>query len=667
MNEQCVKTYCRICWAACPVVLTIENGHVKKAEGDGCQLCPMGQSIPQIVHAPDRLLYPLKKEANGFKRISWDEALNFITKKLQELSANGEPQALAIHTGRGVIHYDLRYYIKRFADAYGTPNMFSVGSQCAIGRMLGNGLTFGLVTPAPAADFENTNCVVIWGCNPAASNFHSMRRLQNSIKRGAKIIAIDPRPTGLAKKADIRLMPKPGTDRALALCMLDIIIREKLYDKDFVIRWTTGFDELVESINNLDMEKVRSVTGVPLESIHEAARLYATSGPACIVQGNALELHEDGVQAIRAISILLSICGNLDIPGGSIINPGYMLDELSPDIKMTELKAIGAETYPLFHQYYREGQQNLLADTILEEKPYPIRGMIVTGANPIATSPDTKKIIASLDKLDFLVVMDLFMTGTAEQADIVLPASTFLERVELCDLRNLCPFPRIALIPEVIPTQGESWPDWKFWVELARRMGYKKYFPWKDIKEANALRLGSLGMTIEQLEEKPEGIPWPEKYKKYEEKGFSTPSGKVEIYSKTLEQLGHEPLPAYEIPGSPEHEMILSTGARFNEYIHSRFRNIPSLRNRRPEPLAEISPETARKFGFGDGDIVNIKTQTGELEIKVKTEDGIFPGVVFIPDGWEDTNANLLTDDRHLDNISGFPSYRFIPCSIMKI
>jgi len=351
-----------------------------------------------------------------------------------------------------------------------------------------------------------------------------------------------------------------------------------------------------------------------------------------------------------------------------VINSGYGFADISlPDMK-PGIKAIGADSYPLFHEFKKEAQANLLADAVLEEKPYAIKGMIVSGANPALTFPNSNKMKKALEKLEFLAVSDIFMTETAEYADVILPATTFLERMEFCDLRQQRPFPRPALIKQAVSERGESWPDWKIWFKLARMMGYGEYFPWRSIKEATAFRVKPAGISIDQLEKEPDGIMQGYgQYKKYVKKGFATPSGKVEIYSERLQKYGYDPLPTYPVNENPGGTLILSVGARVNEYIHSRFRNTQVLRNRRAEPFAEISPQTAQQLAINNNDIVKIKTDAGEIEIKAKIESSVLPGTVFVPHGWAQANGNILVDDHDLDPISGFPVSRSIRCSVKKV
>lgn len=664
MKTEKVRTICSLCNSMCSITVNLKDGKLDSVAGDGGPICRKGRALREIFYAPDRLLYPLKRNGDRFDRISWDEALNIIAQKLTDIKNKYGPQALAVHVGLPITLNNIKDYINRFCSLYGTPNLASTSSQCFVVRVIGNALTYGALA---IPDFENTNCIMVWGCNPANSNLSNMTALNKALKKGAKLIVVDPRETGIARRADIFLQHKPAANRWLALAILKYIIDQELYDKDFVDKWTVGFDKLKASLAALDFSDIEQRTGIPETMVAETARLYATNGPACVVQGNGLEHHIDAVQIVRAISIIQAICGNLDVPGGATLPTACNLASLDLKNEKPEAAPVGASQFPVFYGFRTEAQGNLFADAILEDKPYPIRGMIVNGGNPALTYPDAQKVTKALDKLEFLVVMDLFLNETARYADIVLPAATFLERDAIIDQRNRYPLSRLKLIPAVLPAQGESWADLKFWFELAKRMGYSEHFPWEDLREAMAPRMKPLGITVQQLEENFEGVPYtPIEPRKYEQNGFATRSGKVEIYSERLEKLGYQPLPAYEakLPAPDDNTVLLSTGARTREYVHSQFHNIPSLRKTNPEPFAEMSPTTAEKLGLTDGEKVKVATKTGSILIKTRINREILPGVVYIPHGWAEYNTNILADNQTLDPISGFPVLRSLPCQI---
>jgi anaerobic selenocysteine-containing dehydrogenase len=310
---------------------------------------------------------------------------------------------------------------------------------------------------------------LLWGHNPHASIPPEVRRIENAIRKGAKLIVIDPRRISFAKKADIHVQPRPGTDGALALAMLNTIITESLYDREFVEKWTVGFEKLAEHVKKYPAEEVERITQVPASTTKEIARTYAKTKPACIVPGtNTLDQQASGFQNTRAIAALESITGNIDVPGGSIRVSGKLRwkQVRLPD-KLKDLKLIGAEKYPISYRMADRifgGMQSMeWPDIVLTGKPYPIKTGIVAGANPAIVWPNSHKVRQALEKLDFFVVLDIFMTETAEMADIVLPAATFLERTDISAMGgDILNAPYVILRKPVMEPLWESWPDWKF-------------------------------------------------------------------------------------------------------------------------------------------------------------------------------------------------------------
>lgn len=674
------KTACRLCGARCGLLVHLNGDRIVRIDGDREHplsrgyLCPKGEAIVQLTYAPDRLTYPLRRESDGWKRISWNEALDTIADRLKEVKESYGAEAVVIHKGQAVGIGEIKSYMQRFCNLFGTPNFSSSGSQCHVATVMGNVLTLGYV---PVPDYENARCIIVWGSNPAASSPLNAEAIFENQGRGAKLIVIDPATTSMAARADIHIRIRPGADGALALGMLNVILSEGLYDKEFVEKWTTGFDKLAELVKEYPPERVGEITWVPAEAIRETARVYGTARPACVKLGNALEHHTNAVQSIRAISILQAVTGNLDVPGGALMRRGArLLDITLREKRPSTAKPVGTSEHPLFCEFRAEAQANLLPEAMLTGRPYPVKAMIVIGANPVLTFPNAQKTGKAFRELDFLVVMDLFMTETAKLADIVLPAATFLERTELCDYGRFGAIPRLALLNKVIPEQRNCWPDWKFWFELARRMGYSEHFPWRDVEEAIDFQLKPLGLTVEDLKKEPTGVAYSRNgYKKYEKEGFRTPSGKVEIYSERLEELGYDPLPPYREPNegpvsTPDvarsYPLILTSGARVLEYVHSRLRNLPRLRQLVPDPWVEIHPKTAGELGIRDGEQVVVESPRGSIKVKARIAPGLDPRVIRIPHGWGEANVNVLTDDGARDPISGFPAFRSLLCRIKK-
>ncbi|MEM0314169.1 MAG: molybdopterin-dependent oxidoreductase [Candidatus Bathyarchaeia archaeon] len=680
VEENVVKTDCAMCYHSCGLNVYVKDGKIVRVEGmpehplNQGEICPRAEAIPSFVYAPDRLKYPMEKTENGWRRITWDEALNKIAAKLTEMKEKYGPEALAVFCGSvGVENLELSTFAHEFLAAYGSPNYISVESICFRARILARMITFGMY---PVEEPEKARCVVLWGHNPDSSNMPLAKYLYKAVEdKNFKLIVIDPRRIPLAKRG-LHLQVKPGTDLYLALATLNVIINEGLYDEEFVNKWTTGFENLREHVKKYPPEKAEEICGVPASDVKKFARIYASTKPACIVQGiNTLDQTVNGIQNSRALAILQTITGNIQVPGGWTRVP-----RLRFGIKLSLIgKPMGADEYPLFYQIWGRtsafGQAMLFPEMAITGKPYPIKALIVTGGNPALTMPESKKFREALEKLDLLVVMDLFMTETAELAHFVLPACSFLEKTGIAYDYGVCHgIPYVLLRKKAIEPVGESWPEWKFWTELGRRMGYQDKFPWNSDDDVVKYQLEGTGITLEDLKAKPSGFIFTAK--EYGVKGFGTPSGKVEIYSKTLEEYGYDPLPTprdspYGIFGeaeiSKDYPLILTTGARLIEYTHSQMRNIPQLRAREPDPIAEIHPSTAAEYGIADGETVIVETRKGSIKIKVKCSGDILPSVVSIPHGWAQANVNFLTDMDTRDPISGYPDLKALRCMIKKI
>jgi len=680
--SQVIKSDCILCVSGCGINAYVEDGKLVKVEGmpehplNKGGLCPRGENLVEFAYAPDRVKYPMKKENGEWKRISWDEALDTIASKLTRIKEEYGAHALAIFNGSmAVENIELAAFTQRFKGAFGTPNLISVESFCFRIRVIAHLMTFGRFT---SEDPLESKCIVLWGNNPDESRWMWAEHIHAAVEKGLKLIVIDPRRTPLAKKG-IHLQIRPGTDAALGLAMLNVIISEGLYDEQFLREWTVGFDELKEHVKQYPPEKVEEITWVPAPEIRKAARIFATVKPACIVPGTSpLAQNGNGLQNERLLCILQTVTGNLDVPGGWAMTPLIRLSDLRLPV---DEEPIGAAEYPVFYKTGGKavpyGQTVVFPEVVLSEKPYPIKALIVTGGNPALTLPDSNKVAEALQKLDLLVVINPFMTETAEMAHIVLPACTFLEKMGLGMVYGInAGLPYVLLRKQVVEPPGEAWADWKFWTELARKMGLGEYFPWNTDEEVVAHLLEPSGVTLEQLEENPCGVYYDTKnYKARETFGFRTPSRKIEIYSKALEEAGFDPLPTHREPSqSPvrtpelakEYPLVLITGARMREYTHSQLRNMTQMRRRAPEPLAEVHPSTARKYDIVNGGMIWVETRKGSIKMKAKVTEDIAPLVVSIPHGWAQANANVLTDIENRDPISGYPELKALLCRIRK-
>ncbi|MFC2008219.1 molybdopterin-dependent oxidoreductase [Chloroflexota bacterium] len=701
-GETIVKSACRMCHGICGVLVHMKNGRVVKVTGDpecptsNGYICVKGRASVELLYHPDRLKFPLKRVGargeNRWQRISWDEALDTIAEKLLKVKEEFGAESIVVTQGTGRPYTVL---FGRFRNCLGTPN--SVGGRhiCYFPRLEASAMTCGTL---PICDYYGfggvyPECVVVWGCNiteSGASDGMCGYQLTQTVRRGAKLIVIDPRRTNIASKADHWLQIRPGTDDALALGMLHTIIKEEIYDKDFVSKWTVGFDELAERVESYTPERVEGITWVPAETIRAAARMYATTRPACIQWGVAVDQNINSFQTIRAIMLLSGITGNIDVPGGDVfwvppanvvvqsarLNPGILLpDKISPEVRA---KKIGAGKYELIKQVHPADFTN----AAVSGKPYPVKALFIMGSNMLVSRSDPLRTAQALDNIDFVVAVDLFMTPTTQMADIVLPSASWLETDDVADLH----FIWCVLARQKVATIGECRDDKQIVIDLAHRMGMGDCFPWKNVREYCDWVLKDTGITFAEFKEL--GIIKGEmRYRKYEEEGFATPSGKFELRCSALESMGYDPLPYFgEPPESPystpelveSYPLIITTGGRVQAYFHSEGRQVKSLRKLNPDPLVEIHPATAKSLGIEEGDWVWIESLRGRIKQRARLIDGIHPRVVHAQCGWwfpekdppeygfKESNINLLTGGLPYDPHTGSESWRSFLCKVYK-
>jgi anaerobic selenocysteine-containing dehydrogenase len=671
-----VNTVCNMCSTRCGINVRVEEGRIVDVKGmeehPVHDLCLRSQAIPELVHSLDRITHPLRKVNGRFEEISWNDAFDLIASKLTQIKKQHGPRALLVHVGIPFVATHTQKIIRRFSDLYGTPNYTTGSSFCSLARTMSYNLTCGGHLCPDYSD--DTRCMLIWGMNPEESFPSQANTILGLREKGAKLIVIDPRSTSMAKEADYHAQLRPGTDTALALGLINVLIAEELYDKAFVDAWTIGFDKLVDHVEKYTPETVEEITWVPAKTIMKIAETYAANKSASITLGISLDHSTNGIQASRAISTLIAVAGNMDIAGGNIFAPGFRQTNLRVEDKIARDKPVGAD-YPLFTKYTLEQTVTPAIDGILCEEPYPIKALLVVGANPVLAWPNTSKVKRVLEELEFVVVADLFMTDTAKMADIILPGTTFLERQDLLDYRNRG-FPIIVRTDKAIEPVGNSREDWKIWAELGRKMGYGEYFPWKETDELFAYLLEEAGISLDQMKQNPGGFPYAEqKYQKYLENGFNTPSGKVEVSSELMKQHGYDPLPTFMEPAeSPvsrpdlaeKYPLILIAGPRTRFYYHSQYRNLSLLRKEMPEALIEIHPETASRAGISDGDMVKVESLRGAMKVKAKLTEDIHPKVLCAQHGWSEANINVLTDDENRDPTSAYPGFRSVLCRVGK-
>jgi anaerobic selenocysteine-containing dehydrogenase len=670
-------TLCRMCDQGCGLEVSIEDGQPVRIQGSKRHpynkgwLCTKGRAGLDFFHSPQRLSSPMIRREGDLVSVEWEEALDFAAERLGRLRDRYGPESLAIYRGEGIGHQEIKYYMKRFANVFRTPNFIGVGSLCHFSKTLAEHLTYGAGT---GPDIDNTRFLMIWGGNPLFSHEPVVPgEISRLKKRGGKMAVIDPRRTETASKADNHLPVKPGRDEILALNMLHVILKEDLWDKSFTDKWVQGFHGFCERVreDRFSPESGELTTGIMPDLVRQVARSYATIRPACIYLGNGLEHHSNGVNTMRLLSIMKAITGNLDIRGGDIITPMPKLRDMNMPLPQPSTPPVGSQEFPLFCKVRKEGHVLAVPAAILEGRPYPIKGMIIGGGNASMEWPNSLRVREALKKLEFLLVIDVVRSPDCAYADVVLPACTYLERDEHRVNADHC-FHHISLRRRVVePLYGL--PDQMIWARLAKHMGFEKYFPWKTCQEGIDYILGDIGVSYEDLISQGGIYEYGKReYKKYEQKGFPTPTGKVEIYSERLKDFGYDPFPIREDVLEPYQEsgefpLFLTTGANLPSYVHWQYRYISKLRKMIPEPVFEIHQETAAQYGLSEGETAEVHTTHGRIQLKAHITPNIRQDTINIPQGWEEANANELTSEEDADPISGFPNLKSLRCRIRKM
>jgi anaerobic selenocysteine-containing dehydrogenase len=581
-----MDTVCRLCSACCPVEAVVDGGRLVRAERKsflppGQRLvCPKLQAAADIVYAPDRLTRPLVKDpgaAGGFRTASWDEALDIVADRFRHYKEHHGAESICWLRGMAADWGAPWDYANRLMNVFGSPNTIGNGSVCHVARDMAHNFTYGAMTLAQA---KNARCVLVWGKNDRNTCPAVHENILFARQQGARLIVVDPVRTELAAMADIWLQVKPAHDGPLAMAMIEHIVTEGLYDRDFVREWTIGLAELRQAARAFAADRIAAEIWLDPDAVRAAARLYATTGPACIIEGNGLDMQLETFDATRAVCCLRALTGNLDRPGGDLVPRPVPARNLQLRERLPEDVEPITGAYSLFNRFHPTWGlqvQSCVVDAILEAKPYPIRMLVVQSGNPAASMMDSGRVRKALASLDFLVVIDMFMTRTGQFADVILPASGCFEKTQLN--RAYLRADPVMLQNQVIDWQGESWPDWKIIFEMGRRLGLEQEFPWQTVEEAIDYQLEPAGITVEMLRNSPAGVTAAETvFEKFRREGFQTPSGKVEFSSERLRAQG---LPAVPFgngwAGNPisfadrsgDFPLIGISGARTSRFTHS--------------------------------------------------------------------------------------------------
>jgi thiosulfate reductase / polysulfide reductase chain A len=703
-------TYPTTCWecsTCCGALATVRAGRVVEFAPNRDHpyskgaFCIKGiRGAPGIAYGPNRLLHPMRRAgARGegkWARISWDEALEEMADRLSQVRQKYGPEAIVGATSGA---YFSRSVILALAmRSIGSPNWMinqdlCGGCRAVSARSMGLDITRG-------EDIDRARCALIVGRNPSIADPVEWAALKALKKRGGRLVVIDPKRTQVAQMADLWLSPRVGTDAALALAMVHVLIGEALYDKAFVERSCHGFDELAARAAQYPPDVAERLTGIPANDIVAAARMFA-DGPSTFVSGHGIDAFSAGVQTFRAYHCLLAISGNVDRPGGNLRmrtpkgfrNPGDLLHmaQFRLDAE-TEMKTIGAGRFPLWagpKGWQTACHNPSVIEAMLTGRPYPVRALYASGVNILVTYPNTRRTIEALHSLDFVAVAAHAMTPTAEHADIVLPKTTTLEEEEVSFMPS---GPTVLFTRAVVPPQGEARCEVDIVVPLLDKMAQRQalarnLLPWRSQREFNTFLLGDCGISIADLEETGyhQLSPGPAAARP-----FATPTGKIELFSNAMQSAGLDPLPGYVPPArerltqhaAKRFPLILITGDREKSYHHSRFRDQPWATKVSPDPRLSMHPDTASAMGLEDGAWVHLEVAGGKgpCRLRIKHSEATPPDVVNTGMGWWlpsdpspshgalDVNINAALDyDGPWDPASGSSDIRGLPCRVVPM
>lgn len=656
------------CPDACALLVTVQNGRAIRIEGAPDHpptrgtLCTKVARYLDRTYSGQRILHPLqrvgRKGGGRFERISWERALETIAERFKSIAASPDgPQAILPYSYAGTMGL-LQYCSmdRRFFHRLGASLLER--TICATAGKAGYSATVGASIGTDLEQFENANLILIWGSNPIVSNLHLWSRVQEAKRRGAKLIAIDPYRSLTAEKCHVHLPLLPGTDAALALGVMNVLVTEDLLDHDYIARHTLGFEALAERVREYPPQHVAQITGLAVEQIVALARDYGTIKPAAIRLNYGMQRHAGGGMAMRTAACLPALVGAWRHPaGGALLSSSgtYPVDTRAlerPDLIWNNPRTINMST---------------IGDALLDAKDPPIRAIYVYNSNPVAVAPESAKVVAGFSREDlFCVVHDVFLTDTADYADIVLPATTQLEHL---DVHSSYGHLYVQANNPAIAPLGEAKPNTEVFRLLAGRMGFDDAC-FRESDEDIARQ------AFAAADPRAQGIDWealkkegwrrlnvPKAFAPFAEGNFPTPSGKCEFYSETLRRQGLDPLPTY----TPPRESVASNpqlARRFplamisppaRNALNSSFANLPAFFETDKTPHLEIHPDDAQARGIASGDTLRVFNGRGSLALTARVTDRARPGVVVALSIWwrklspDRTNANMVTSQALTD------------------
>ncbi|TYP57461.1 molybdopterin-containing oxidoreductase family protein [Thermosediminibacter litoriperuensis] len=623
------RTACpRDCTDCCSLLAYVdENGRLAGVKGDPDHpvtrgyLCPKGNSYVELVYHPKRLLYPLMKKNGEFRRVTWDEALDFIAKRLTEVVDTYGPLAV-LHYHYSGSEVATKHLDTRFFNALDGITKVS-GDLCFSGGLAAQIYDFGGLMQNSIEDLPNARGCVLWGRNVKSTNAHSLPFIKECRRRGGKIAVVNPLPTGMEGIAELVVRPKPGTDAALALGACRYLVERGEIDREFIDKYTYGFDEFRKALEDYPLERVSEITGVGVDDIVRLALFYAENTPVTTLLGFGLQRYRGGGNAVRAVDALAAVTGNIGKPGAGVSYCSDTYWHVGSHVKGAAPAGAGRTIYMWD-----------LARGILNAQDPPVKMAFITNANPVVNVPDTAMMRKALNSIDTVVAIDVFMTDTAKEADVVLPCTTFFEE-ENVKVSSWSPW--IYYCPKVIEPVGDARPDEEIFIELARRIGLKD-FPWESREqflEYAAEAFGKFGVDLSLLRKKghiknpfvPE-VAW-------QDKKFRTPSGKFEFYSQKALAEGQSPTAAYVAPACEDDRYpyhFITPHSRYR--IHSQFQVTQYIKKLNPFPKVYINSEEGIRLGLKEGQEVEVYNDTGSIRTRVYFDPMMRKDTLSLESGW---------------------------------
>ncbi len=649
---QVIPSYCDLCFWKCGLLAYIKDGELWKVEGNpkdplsNGRLCPRGTGGVGAHYDKERLKSPLiRKSQRGEEKwveVTWEEAFDFIADKMNKIKSQYGPEAMALFS-----HGIGGNFFKHLMRAYGTPNETAPSfAQCRGPREVGFELTFGDIVGSPErTDIENAKCIVLIGSH-LGENMHNtqVQEFSRAIEKHASIIVVDPRFSVAAGKAKYYLPIKPGTDMALLLAWMSVIVNEKLYDAEYISKYGFGFDKFAAEVSRYTPEWAYVETGIDPEIIRETAREMSRYKPATLIHpGRHVTWYGDDAQRSRAIALLNALLGSWGRKGGFYVPYSYSIPKYPYPPYPEEKEPVHNpdNKYP-----FATGEQisTGIREATISGKPYPIKGWFIYATNLLQALPNQSETIKAIQNLDLMVVVDVVPSEIAGWADVVLPESVYLERYD--DL-NASPFKEgfVGIRQPVVDSPNNQKPNWWMAKKLGEKLGLGHYFPWKDIEEYLDTRLKLAGHSLDELKKEGiiKGIQKPIYFEDGVEPEFATPSGKIEFFSTQLEQLGLDPIPRYTKHPEPPSGYFRLLFGRAPVHTFSKTQSNSLLRDLFPENELWVNADLAKRYGLKSGDRIKLKNQDGVVSdlIKVKATERIRQDCVYMVHGFGQKSRQL--------------------------